>query len=1114
MGTGSSPGLATLVAVTVASIAVAACRDGGETRPPQFECMRVHAGSDTPLKFTPSAAGMLRVWVKERGISIIATLDGDKSTAAASPVERFGHIVLTTRTAASQPHRLTLTVEDSPQISGEACVSAQVIPDSERSHAAAEEALAMGGRAVQSHAWDRAFASYLVAVDGFDGVHDFRRSSIARQALAELAYLRLDRKRDAYALASEALADLHRAQEAERSRAEQSSSDDSLTVGLLSGLQGKALLDMPGAEAKEVEPEVRRLFAGARVRESADPLAARELPRLDIMTGFLEYLLNEQDQARAIFEQAARRCSELQDWDCQAMARQNLAALALEHNDLATALEASKEALRLLPPGLDPQLAAAIWNNLSLTQGTAGLLGDSEQSSATAMQLYIRLADCPGVRKSLARTGTLLLQTGSLTDAENTLQRAASATCTELFRGRVNAGERGRTPLCERPLDSADLGAENRLIISNALLGIGQALSLEGRLDEAQRCLDADEPYATDSVMQLRLAQARGTVLLGKNDWQGARSQFEKSVRIGTATHLPPSYYHLSVARLGIVAAALLAGDAAAAVNGAAAELRTAAKGGDIEQTIASLRLLARAYGLSGQAERGARILKVGADLVAAVPIDALDGEQRATYLATQHDVFAELIELQAAKADQDAARIAFATAEHGKARSLRYALSQATLEDAATPSGAPQARYQRLLRDVSALAATGPHTTVERLIDQLDAVALREVPASKPFDPADLARSLQRMDAVLVEYAAGTRSMYAFVIQGDRVEVASLGELRGIGAAAAELREKLQSAESPLMEVRAAATRLAERILWPIASRLSSKRIIFVPDDALHTIPFGVLPWSAASNQLVVQKAETSLAPSALLLASQRPPGRAPSVPRAVLIGDPVFRVADWQRECAAGRQPTATVRSHNVGPDWTESLPALPGSRAEIQAAVDLLRVSRPTAVVHTYRRCAAVPSAVHSISGTLDLLHIATHARVDAQRPRLSALALTPEVSGDRTVSTLGLLDILDLKLNAGLVVLSACDTSRGRLLPGEGVLGPAQAFLQAGAATVIATYWRIDDRATARFMQHFYRHLLVEHLPAAGALRQAQLDQVTGLSYDWAAFSLYGRPDFLL
>jgi CHAT domain-containing protein len=229
-------------------------------------------------------------------------------------------------------------------------------------------------------------------------------------------------------------------------------------------------------------------------------------------------------------------------------------------------------------------------------------------------------------------------------------------------------------------------------------------------------------------------------------------------------------------------------------------------------------------------------------------------------------------------------------------------------------------------------------------------------------------------------------------------------------------------------------------------------------------------------------------------------------------LIGDPVFGLANWRRECLNGEVSETLVQHRTRSSlDWVESLPRLPGSRAEVLGIARLAREVRPAARVGTALGCAAVPGVLRrAAADQVDLLHIATHARVDAQRPRLSALALTPEADSE-AASTFGLLDILGLKLTSSLVVLSACDTSRGRLLPGEGVLGPAQAFLQAGAAAVIASYWRVDDQATAEFMQRFYRHLLGERLPASRALRQAQLEEAaSSFSDDWAAFALYGWP----
>jgi CHAT domain-containing protein len=199
----------------------------------------------------------------------------------------------------------------------------------------------------------------------------------------------------------------------------------------------------------------------------------------------------------------------------------------------------------------------------------------------------------------------------------------------------------------------------------------------------------------------------------------------------------------------------------------------------------------------------------------------------------------------------------------------------------------------------------------------------------------------------------------------------------------------------------------------------------------------------------------------------------------------------------------------------DWAESLRRLPGTRTEVLAIAQLVQDSRPASSVRTLIRCAATPSALKDAADADGaLLHIATHGRIDSHRPRLSALALTPDASAQGNAA-FSLLDILNLKLHSRLVVLSACDTSRGRLLPGEGVLGLAQAFLQAGASSVVASFWRVEDEATADFMKKFYEHLISDRLPASAALRRAQLDQASADgTYSWAAFSLYGSPDTAL
>ena len=107
-----------------------------------------------------------------------------------------------------------------------------------------------------------------------------------------------------------------------------------------------------------------------------------------------------------------------------------------------------------------------------------------------------------------------------------------------------------------------------------------------------------------------------------------------------------------------------------------------------------------------------------------------------------------------------------------------------------------------------------------------------------------------------------------------------------------------------------------------------------------------------------------------------------------------------------------------------------------------------------------------------------------------------------------------EIYNLDLQSELVVLSACETAAGKEMRGEGLMSLTHGFLYAGARRVVATLWRIDDRATAELMTHFYRGILREGLSPAAALRAAQQelarDKRWSAPYYWAGFVLQGDP----
>jgi CHAT domain-containing protein len=144
---------------------------------------------------------------------------------------------------------------------------------------------------------------------------------------------------------------------------------------------------------------------------------------------------------------------------------------------------------------------------------------------------------------------------------------------------------------------------------------------------------------------------------------------------------------------------------------------------------------------------------------------------------------------------------------------------------------------------------------------------------------------------------------------------------------------------------------------------------------------------------------------------------------------------------------------------------------------------------------------------------LLHVSTHAVADMDNPERSRLLFSPDGPGQPN-NYLFLKELYDLDLRGvDMATLSACDTERGRLVPGEGVQAFSRALLAAGSRSALTTLWRVPDGPTKEFMTQFYYFLLKERKPKAEALRLTKLEFLrsgTELSHPkyWAAFVLNG------
>jgi CHAT domain-containing protein len=145
------------------------------------------------------------------------------------------------------------------------------------------------------------------------------------------------------------------------------------------------------------------------------------------------------------------------------------------------------------------------------------------------------------------------------------------------------------------------------------------------------------------------------------------------------------------------------------------------------------------------------------------------------------------------------------------------------------------------------------------------------------------------------------------------------------------------------------------------------------------------------------------------------------------------------------------------------------------------------------------------------TYRIIHLAVHGLANQERPDQAALILLNDPSAGED-GILQATEVLQLRTNADLVVLSACDTAAGRLQGAEGIANLARAFLLSGARSVVATLWQIDDTFSSVMMRQFYKHLAAGE-SIASALTAAKRDMIStygdqAIPYYWAGYTLEG------
>lgn len=371
----------------------------------------------------------------------------------------------------------------------------------------------------------------------------------------------------------------------------------------------------------------------------------------------------------------------------------------------------------------------------------------------------------------------------------------------------------------------------------------------------------------------------------------------------------------------------------------------------------------------------------------------------------------------------------------------------------------------------------------------------------------ADIQSNLSK-DEALLEYFFSDSMAYVFVVKRDELIAEELGSVSQIQEKVLKFRAALTEPEiinnSTPADFAEVGNELYEVLISPISTFIEgSERLIIVPSESLNYIPFDLLIEEVDSESVGSYKSLSYLLKSfemyttfSASLEFQRVPhsidatskliGFAPAYPEQLNNDD--YRGLDVDQ-----------FRSALVPLEWNAK---------EVEEIASIIESNQ-------YLNERATESAFKGNLNQSEIIHLAMHALVDDENPLNSRLIFSNNEE-DNEDGMLHTFELLNLRCEADLVVLSACNTGYGELVKGEGIISLARGFSYAGTPSVVMSHWQVDDQATSQLMVDFYRFLQEGHTKGE-ALRLAKLNYLArdnpnkSHPFYWGAFVVIGDND---
>ena len=625
------------------------------------------------------------------------------------------------------------------------------------------------------------------------------------------------------------------------------------------------------------------------------------------------------------------------------------------------------------------------------------------------------------------------------------------------------------------------------------LASIGSDYVALGKLDTAITYFRQALQVAEAPDLEPRRAeifQQYGEALLTKGDRREAEELFRKAFEINSANGYKEG---LVLNLLGLGEVALQTGRLDVADNRFQAALRVALKARLSNLIWKAYYKNGRVWARRGHFKRALRYFNAAIDTIESGRARISEQRFRIGYLATRQQVYDQAASIYLQQLPDP--RKALELVERAKARAFLDVLS-----------GDVEVASEHLRMTPE---SDGPSVKIKQAALELPAIA-------------ELQKRL-RPDEVVLEFHVFDEQVGIWLVSRDRVRAKRIPARRAVlrrwvrdfrkivgadGSDDALRAQSLAEAEVWYQRTLNQARRLTRLLLAPIWSDLAPyPKVYLVPDDVLHYLPFAALTNPADSTRFVIESKTLARSPSAAVLASllRRPLRPAPRPLHILSVADPELNLQ--------GARAVGNFLARNA-----------PGSRVLFGSE-------------------ATEPALLRALRKTFTVVDFGTHCTLNERNPLYTALHLADgrkrtgglvrpagsrgsdaAVDSSRLEPYLLMHEVFKLPLSrTPLVALPACETALGRFARGEGLVGLSRAFFYAGASTVIATLWKVDDAAAADIMTDFYTMLLRQRRTnAAAALRAAQMAQIRRLRNDafvrfphpyfWAGFVTTGRMNF--